>query len=301
MKGRTLHFIGIGGAGMSGLALVCDQLGARVSGSDRAESSYTRRLREAGIEVAIGHDAANLPAGAEVVVSTAIGRGQPRAGGGAGAGRGDHPPRRAARRALRAQAADRCLGHPRQDDDDGDGGLGDAGARPRAGLLPRRRAAGRRPGGRAANSGWGEGKWAVAEADESDASFLRLEPEIAVVTNLEMDHHSRWGSLAELRAGLRASSPRRRGGVALPAGGGLDRLAEGRDGSLLRPRGRRGRRSSSWRSRGATTCSTLAPPWRRIELAGADLDARGAGARRLPGGEEAAGAEGEPLGGADLR
>ena len=48
MKGRTLHFIGIGGAGMSGLALVCDRLGARVSGSDRAESSYTRRLREAG-------------------------------------------------------------------------------------------------------------------------------------------------------------------------------------------------------------------------------------------------------------
>ena len=57
---------------MSGLALVCAQLGATVTGSDRADSSYMERLRGAGIEPAIGHDAANLPEGAEVVVSTAI-------------------------------------------------------------------------------------------------------------------------------------------------------------------------------------------------------------------------------------
>jgi UDP-N-acetylmuramate--alanine ligase len=55
------------------------------------------------------------------------------------------------------------------------------------------------PGGGTANAGWGTGEWVVAEADESDASFLALEPEIAVVTNIEMDHHSRWGSEAELR------------------------------------------------------------------------------------------------------
>src|SRR5919112_2216980 len=72
MRGRRLHFIGIGGAGMSGLALVARALGADVTGSDRAESSYVDRLRAAGVEPAIGHDAANLPAGAEVVVSTAI-------------------------------------------------------------------------------------------------------------------------------------------------------------------------------------------------------------------------------------
>src|SRR6059058_527904 len=70
--GRRLHFIGIGGAGMSGLAIVALGLGARVSGSDRAESAYTERLREAGVIPAIGHAAANLPEGAEVVVSTAI-------------------------------------------------------------------------------------------------------------------------------------------------------------------------------------------------------------------------------------
>ena len=70
--GRRLHFIGVGGAGMSGLALVAKELGAQVSGSDRAESSYLVRLREAGIEPAVGHDAGNVPADAEVVVSTAI-------------------------------------------------------------------------------------------------------------------------------------------------------------------------------------------------------------------------------------
>src|SRR5215216_7632071 len=71
-QGRRLHFIGIGGAGMSGLALVARALGAEVSGSDRAESPYCERLRAAGIEPVIGHDAANVPDGAEVVVSTAI-------------------------------------------------------------------------------------------------------------------------------------------------------------------------------------------------------------------------------------
>ena len=71
-SGRRLHFIGIGGAGMSGLAVVCAGLGAEVTGSDRSESSYMERLRAAGLEPTIGHDAANLPEGAEVVVSTAI-------------------------------------------------------------------------------------------------------------------------------------------------------------------------------------------------------------------------------------
>src|SRR5215213_3259239 len=75
--GRALHLIGIGGAGMSGLALVAAQLGASVTGSDQAESAYSERLRAAGIEPLIGHDAANLPDGAEVVVSTAIAEDNP--------------------------------------------------------------------------------------------------------------------------------------------------------------------------------------------------------------------------------
>jgi UDP-N-acetylmuramate--alanine ligase len=56
------------------------------------------------------------------------------------------------------------------------------------------------PEGKTASAGWGSGEWVVAEADESDASFLELKPEVAVITNIEMDHHSRWGSVAELRS-----------------------------------------------------------------------------------------------------
>src|SRR5215218_5474378 len=69
---RKLHFIAIGGAGMSGLALVGQRLGAEVSGSDRAESSYVERLRAAGLRPRIGHDPNAVPPDAEVVVSTAV-------------------------------------------------------------------------------------------------------------------------------------------------------------------------------------------------------------------------------------
>ncbi len=80
------------------------------------------------------------------------------------------------------------------------------------------------PDGGTANAGWGEGEWVVAEADESDASFLELKPEIAVVTNVEMDHHSRWGSVAELRrAFARFAAPAK--SLVVPTGGELDDLA----------------------------------------------------------------------------
>src|SRR5687767_8019057 len=74
---RKLHFIAIGGAGMSGLALVCHRLGAAVTGSDRAESSYLRRLRDAGLAPRVGHDPDSVPADAEVVISTAIAEDNP--------------------------------------------------------------------------------------------------------------------------------------------------------------------------------------------------------------------------------
>src|SRR3954471_3512698 len=75
--GRRLHFIGIGGAGMSGLALVASALGAAATGSDRADSSYLDRLRAAGLSPVVGHRAGAVPEGAEVVVSTAISTGNP--------------------------------------------------------------------------------------------------------------------------------------------------------------------------------------------------------------------------------
>jgi UDP-N-acetylmuramate--alanine ligase len=197
-SGRRLHFIGIGGAGMSGLALVCARLGAGVTGSDRADSSYMERLRKAGLEPIVGHDAANLPDGAEVVVSTAIGADNPELA--LARERGVKP-------IHRGQLLAELCAEKRLIAIAGTHGktttaamtawaLRELGADPAflvGGEVP-----GLGPDGATANAGWGEGEWVVAEADESDASFLRLQPEIAVVTNVEMDHHSRWGSLAEL-------------------------------------------------------------------------------------------------------
>src|SRR5919205_2624354 len=80
-SGRRLHFVGIGGAGMSGLALVARELGAEVTGSDRAESPYMDALRAEGVEPVIGHAADNVPDGAEVVVSTAIAADNPEVAG----------------------------------------------------------------------------------------------------------------------------------------------------------------------------------------------------------------------------
>jgi UDP-N-acetylmuramate--alanine ligase len=221
---RRLHFIGIGGAGMSGLALVCARLGATVSGSDRADSSYMERLRAAGLDPAVGHDAANLPEGAEVVVSTAIGADNPELA--LARERGVEPIHRGA--LLAELCAEKRL-------------IAIAGTHGKTtttaiavwalraiGADPAFFVGGEVPGlgedGGAANAGWGEGEWVVAEADESDASFLELKPEIAVVTNLEMDHHSRWGSLAELHEAFRCfATPA--SGVVLPADGSLDDLA----------------------------------------------------------------------------
>ena len=187
---RKLHFVGIGGAGMSGLALVTRALGADVTGSDRAESSYTARLREHGIEPAIGHDAANVPAGAEVVVSTAI--------------PADNPERVAAdgrvihRGVLlgevsRLKRAIAVAGTHGKTTTAGMAAhaLAETGRDPAYLIGGELRSAG-------SNAAWGDGDWIVVEADESDRSFLELARDVAVITNVELDHHHTYRSLAEL-------------------------------------------------------------------------------------------------------
>lgn len=193
---RRLHFVGIGGAGMSGLALIAKALGAEVSGSDRAESSYTERLREHGVQPVIGHAAANVPEGAEVVYSTAV---PP-----------DNPERLVARGSelhradLLAEIARlrACLAI-----------TGTHGKTTTAGMVVHAlRGCGLDPsyvlGGElrstGSNAGWGAGEWIVIEADESDRSLLRLNPQIAVLTSAELDHHSTYGSRLELEQTLRA-------------------------------------------------------------------------------------------------
>ena len=187
---RKLHFVGIGGAGMSGLALVTRALGADVTGSDRAESSYTARLREHGIEPAIGHDAANVPAGAEVVISTAI--------------PADNPERVAAdgrvihRGVLlgevsRLKRAIAVAGTHGKTTTAGMAAhaLAETGRDPAYLIGGELRSAG-------SNAAWGDGDWIVVEADESDRSFLELARDVAVITNVELDHHHTYRSLAEL-------------------------------------------------------------------------------------------------------
>jgi UDP-N-acetylmuramate--alanine ligase len=199
--GRRLHLIGLGGAGMSGYARVAAQLGAAVSGSDRADSPGLRALTELGVAVHVGHRAANVPTGTgvEVVHSTAIAP--------------DNPERVAAR--------DRGLpDHPRADL------LGELSALKRtiaiggahgkttttsmaAHVLLR---CGLEPsyliGGALMTTGlnadWGPGEWLVVEADESDRSMLALHVDVAVVTNVELDHHATYRSLGELRDVFRA-------------------------------------------------------------------------------------------------
>jgi len=192
-EGRSLHFVGIGGAGMSGLALVSKALGARVTGSDRADSPYCERLRAAGIEPAIGHDATNYPPGAEVVVSTAI------------------PEDNAEVSAARASGAHvlhrgDLLGElSRMKHTIAVGGT--HGKTTTASMAAHMlRETGRDPafliGGElrsvGTNADWGEGAWAVIEADESDRSFLKLYRPVAVVTNVELDHHATYANLGEL-------------------------------------------------------------------------------------------------------
>jgi UDP-N-acetylmuramate--alanine ligase len=192
--GRQLHFIGVGGAGMSGLALVARALGAEVTGSDQAESSYVALLREAGIAPVIGHDAANVPEGAEVVVSTAIGEDNPeleraREQGATILHRGDLLGEVTRLRRTIAVAGTHgktttasMAAHV----------LVEAGQDPCYLIGGEVRSTG-------TNAAWGAGEWLIVEADESDRSFLKLSPEVAVVTNVELDHHTTFATLGELQ------------------------------------------------------------------------------------------------------
>ncbi|MCS6944282.1 MAG: UDP-N-acetylmuramate--L-alanine ligase [Sutterellaceae bacterium] len=185
---KHLHFVGIGGAGMSGIAEVLLNLGYTVSGSDLADNAATRRLRELGARVTIGHAADNIAGADAVIVSSAVSA--------------DNPEVTAAR-ARRVPVVPRAvmlaeLMRLKQ-------GIAIAGTHGKttttslvASVLA---AAGLDPtfviGGRlnsvGAHARLGRGEYIVVEADESDASFLNLMPVIAVVTNIDRDHMATYG------------------------------------------------------------------------------------------------------------
>ena len=188
LEGRRFWFVGIGGAGMSALALVARAWGAEVGGSDRARSSYVDRLEEAGITVALGHDAANVPDGAEVIVSSAVAPDNPEVAGRDVRRRGEllaelvelRPSIVVAGAHGKTTTAGMiafCLDR-----------LGQDPAFLIGGEIPQL-------GG---NARAGEG-WLVAEGDESDRSLELLHPRVAVLTNVELDHHATFASEDEVR------------------------------------------------------------------------------------------------------
>jgi UDP-N-acetylmuramate--alanine ligase len=189
LAGRRLWFVGIGGAGMSALAIVAREWGAEVGGSDRAHSSYVERLEEAGIPVVIGHDAANVPEDAEVIVSSAIAPDNPEV-------------TRARVEKRRAELLAEFVALRPSIVVAGAHGKTTTSAMiafvlDRLGRDPAFLIGGEIPqlGG---NARAGEG-WLVAEGDESDRSLELLCPQVAVLTNVELDHHATFASEAEVR------------------------------------------------------------------------------------------------------
>ncbi len=183
-----VHFVGIGGAGMSGIAEVLCTLGYQVSGSDQADNAVTRRLASLGATVHRGHAAANVLGADCIVVSSAIKRDNP-----------EWMEARAQRIPVvpRAEMLAELMRFRRGIAIAGTHGkttttsltasvLGEWGLDPTFVIGGQLLAAG-------ANARLGSGDWLVAEADESDGSFLRLNPLIAVVTNIDADHLENYG------------------------------------------------------------------------------------------------------------
>ena len=190
MKHRIqhIHFVGIGGSGMSGIAEVLLNLGYAISGSDLNASAVTRHLAERGAHVHIGHDAANVKGADAIVTSTAVA--------------GDNPEVIAARAARipvvpRAIMLAELMRLKR--------GIAVAGTHGKTtttsliasilagGGLDPTFVIGGRLNSAGANARLGQGDYIVVEADESDASFLNLLPVMAVVTNIDADHMDTYG------------------------------------------------------------------------------------------------------------
>ncbi|WP_354701832.1 UDP-N-acetylmuramate--L-alanine ligase [Paraconexibacter sp. AEG42_29] len=198
--GQRLHLVGIGGAGMSAYARCAVALGATVSGSDQAESPGLAALRALGIDARAGHVAANVPAGegVEVFHSTAIPPSNPERTEAARRGLADHP---------RAELLRRFSALKRTIAVAGAHGKTTTTSMIAHALLALDAAPAYLIGGDLVSTGrngeWGTGEWLVVEADESDGSFLSIDADIAVVTNVELDHHATYPSLEALRGVFR--------------------------------------------------------------------------------------------------
>jgi UDP-N-acetylmuramate--alanine ligase len=193
-----VHFIGIGGIGMSGIAEVLHNLGHRVQGSDQADSANVQRLRDKGIEVFVGHKAENLGDAEVVVVSTAIKKNNPELV----AAREKLLPvvRRAEMLAelMRFRNAIAIGGtHGKTTTTSLVATLLEAGGLDptviNGGII----------NAYGTNARMGEGEWMVVEADESDGTFLKLPADVAVITNIDPEHLDHYGNFDAVRAAFR--------------------------------------------------------------------------------------------------
>jgi UDP-N-acetylmuramate--alanine ligase len=191
---RRVHFVGIGGIGMSGIAELLANLGYDVSGSDAKGSDITERLAGLGVEVHIGHSADHVGAADVVVISSAVGESNPEVVAARARGIPVIPRAEMLAQLMRLQR-----------------GIAVAGAHgkttttsmialvlERAGLDPTA-VIGGRLSAFGSNARLGRGAYMVAEADESDRSFLKLSPVIAVITNLDREHMEAYGSFEEIK------------------------------------------------------------------------------------------------------
>jgi UDP-N-acetylmuramate--alanine ligase len=199
LKLGTIHFIGIGGIGMSGIAEVLANLGYPVRGSDVADSANVKRLREHGIEVAVGHKAGNVEGAEVVVVSSAIKRDNPELM----AARAKRLPvvRRAEMLAelMRLKSCIAIAGtHGKTTTTSMVAALLDGGGFDptviNGGII----------NAYGTNARLGAGDWMVVEADESDGTFLKLPANIAVVTNVDPEHLDHFGTFDAVRKAFHA-------------------------------------------------------------------------------------------------
>ena len=193
-----VHFVGIGGIGMSGIAEVLHNLGYKVQGSDQSESANVQRLRDKGIPVAIGQKAENIGEAEVVVVSTAIRQDNPERV----EARERHLPivRRAEMLAelMRFRKAIAIGGtHGKTTTTSMIGTLLEAGGMDptviNGGII----------NAYGTNARMGEGDWMVVEADESDGTFLKLPADVAIVTNIDPEHLDHYGNFDNVRAAFR--------------------------------------------------------------------------------------------------
>ena len=190
----TIHFVGIGGIGMSGIAEVMHNLGYTVQGSDIAEGYVIEGLRQRGIKVMIGHDAANVAGAAVVVTSTAVRRTNPEV---AAALESRIPVVRRAEllaELMRLKSTVAVAGtHGKTTTTSMIAAVLDAGGIDptviNGGII----------NSYGSNARLGASEWMVVEADESDGSFLRLDGTIAVVTNIDPEHLDHYGSFDRIK------------------------------------------------------------------------------------------------------